>query len=48
MNHSLAKLVVIFSFVLELQVRTAEFIKMRAEHSHLFTGDKNLANKAWG
>ncbi|XP_039515153.1 muscle M-line assembly protein unc-89-like [Pimephales promelas] len=32
----------------ELQVRTAEFIKMRAEHSHLFTGDKNLANKAWG
>ncbi|XP_039515151.1 uncharacterized protein LOC120469919 isoform X2 [Pimephales promelas] len=31
-----------------LQVRTAEFIKMRADHDYLFTGDKNSASEAWG
>ncbi|XP_056101825.1 uncharacterized protein LOC130080493 [Rhinichthys klamathensis goyatoka] len=48
MDPSLAKRVVKFSFVLGLQVRTPEFIKMRADHDHLFTGDKNSASVAWG
>ncbi|XP_077062241.1 uncharacterized protein LOC143714734 isoform X2 [Siphateles boraxobius] len=31
-----------------LQVRTAEFIKMRAIYNHLFTGDENSVSVAWG
>ncbi|XP_077062242.1 uncharacterized protein LOC143714735 [Siphateles boraxobius] len=31
-----------------LQVRTAEFIKMRADNDHLFTGGKNSVSVAWG
>ncbi|KAK7134388.1 hypothetical protein R3I93_017715 [Phoxinus phoxinus] len=30
-----------------LQVRTAEFIKMRADNDHLFTGNKNSASEGW-